>query len=126
MAHIIKYNPTDKIIEAQFQGDVTLHLIKEYISDIAKTVKEQNCFVVLNDMHEVTVKLSILEIYNLPKIISKIVGSQGLELHKIKRAFVAPKGLKDMRFFETVTVNRGQNTRYFFDINKARDWLLGK
>jgi len=126
MTYSVTYNPTDKIIEAQVHGDLTLQVAKEVSSEIAKISKEKNCFVILNDLREATIKLSTLEIYDLPKTFSEIATAYGLEIYKIKRAFVTPKGSKDWNFYETVTVNRAQTARYFFDINEARNWLLKK
>ena len=114
------------MIEIKVQGDFFLTEAREIITEAVQVVKAQNCFLVLNDMRETTIKLSFLEIYELPKTLRDIFSSSGLNVHKLKQALVVKKDLKDFDFYETVTVNRGQSVRYFFDMDEARQWLSGK
>ncbi|MCP4143139.1 MAG: hypothetical protein GY755_23105 [Chloroflexi bacterium] len=124
MSHTIAYNAEEKIIDIKFEGDLTWSEVKKVISETMQYAKEENCFLILNDMREATMKLSTLEIYNLPQNMSEMLASSGLHVHKFKRAFVAAKDLKDYSFFETVTLNRGQFAKMFFDIREAKKWLL--
>jgi hypothetical protein len=39
---------------------------------------------------------------------------------------VIASDLKDFEFFETVTVNSGQTTKLFQDMDEAKKWLLKK
>jgi hypothetical protein len=69
--------------------------------------------------------MSTMELYELPKSLSEIVAPLGINVHKLKRTVVIEKDLKDRcledyRFYETVTVNRGQNTKLFEDIDEAK------
>src|SRR5262245_33175034 len=113
MTHTITYNSRDHIIEVKVQGDLTLQRVQEIVSEVAKVSKEQNCFHILNDLREAIVKLSIHEIYELPKTLSEIAASFGLGIHAFKRAFVAPKEQANLTFFENVSFNRGQREKYF-------------
>lgn len=125
MSHTIIYNPETHIVEIKIQGDLTLNIVKEIVSEVAQVAKEQNCFLILNDMREVVMKLSTLEIYELPKIMSDTSRASGLMMYKFKRAFVAAKDLEDYKFFETVTANRAQYAKLFFDMGEAKKWLSG-
>ena len=126
MPHTIIYNSESHVIEMTVQGELTMKEAKEITLEASKIAKEQNCFVYFSDYREATVKLSTLEVYELPKIISDILASSGLNVHKFKRAFVVARDLKVYEFFENVTVNRGQNVRVFYDVDEAKRWLLGK
>ena len=126
MSHTIIYNSTEHTIEIKVQGDFFLTEAQEIITEAVQIIKAQNCFLVLNDMREATIKLSFLEIYELPKTLRDIFASSGLNVHKLKQALVVKKDLKDFDFYETVTVNRGQSVKYFFDMDEARQWLSGK
>jgi hypothetical protein len=126
MPHTITYNSKESVIEINIQGDLFLNEIKEIVTEVIQIAKEQNCLLVLNDMRESTMQLSIVEIYELPKIILDISVSLGLDVRKFKRAFVAEKDLKDYDFFETVTFNRGQHAKLFDDVDEAKKWLFGK
>ena len=114
------------MIEINIQGDFFLSVAKEIITEAAQIAKAHDCFFVLNDMREATVKLSMLEIYELPKTLRDIFASSGLNVYKVKQALVITKDLKEHKFFETVTLNRSQSIKYFVDMDEARKWLSGK
>ena len=102
---------------------------KEIISEAAQIAIEQNVFSFLGDYREAVLKLSTTAIYELPKILSDIFISLGIQPHQLNRVFVASVVEKDaegFRFYETVSLNRGQNTRLFHDIEEAKRWLSGQ
>jgi len=124
MSHTITYNSDLGIVEIKFRENVIWKEVKEILWQSAQIAKEQNCFLFLSDFREATMKLSILELYELPKILSETFASLEIPTHKIKRAFVVAKDFKDYSFFETVNVNRGFNHKMFQDISEAKKWLL--
>ena len=126
MSHRITYSSEEGVIEVTVQGDFFLNEAKEIITETAQIAKEYDCFLVLNDMREATVKLSTVEIYEYPKTLAAIFASSGLNVHKLKRAIVAKKDLNDYNFFEDVASNRSQSVKYFFDTDEARKWLYEK
>ena len=126
MSHTVMYNSEERIIEIKIQGDLFLNEVKEIATEVAQTTKAQNCFLSLHDMREATVKLSMLEIYGLPKILTDIYASFELSVYKAKRALVAANGLKDYSFFENVASNRALHVKYFLDMDEARKWLFEK
>jgi len=60
----------------------------------------------------------------MPEIVAGIFSSNGIDFYHLKRALVTTKFLKDFKFFETVSLNRGQNARVFDNIDEAQSWLL--
>jgi len=126
MPHTIIYNSEERVIEIKIHGNISFREMKEIITEAAQTVKAENCFLVLNDMREASLKLSMLEIYQLPKILTDIFAALELNAYKLKRALVAANGLKDYSFFETVASNRSQHVKYFLDMDEARKWLFEK
>ena len=126
MSHSIIYNPEAHAIESKVQGDLTFGEVKEIITEIALLVKEKGCTLILSDYSEATLKLAMIELYELPKIILNTFASSGLKAHRLRRALVASKEVKDFQFFENVTVNRGLNTKVFYDIVEAKKWLYKK
>ena len=124
MSHTIIYNPELHVIEMKVHGFLTLHEIKELISESTEIASVKNCFLWLNDFREAELNLDTLEIYEIPKIISDIQSSSGLDKFKFKRALVVAKDLKDFSFFETVSFNQAQNVKLFQDIDEAKKWLL--
>lgn len=123
MPYTITHNPDLHIIEIRYQGDLVLQELREMFSDAAQLVKKHECPFFLSNFLEVTMKLSTAEIYEIPNILSDTFTASGLSIHKIKRALVVSKDLKEFGFFEIVTSNRGQNVKIFDNIAEAKEWL---
>ena len=126
MTHAILYNPDTQTIEIKFQGDITLNEVKELYFESAQVAKQQNCYMFLSDYSDATMKLSTLDIYNLPQILSEVFAASEISAHKMKRALVVAKDLKDYHFFETVTSNSGQSAKIFQNVAEAKEWLANK
>lgn len=125
MTHTVTYNSELNIVESRLQGDMTLGEVDEIITKTAKIAKENDCRFILNDFRQVSRKLSILEIYELPDRIRSIFISLGIHVSLHTRANVVAKDLDDYVFHENVMVNRGQNEKMFTDFDKAMTWLIG-
>ena len=125
MPHTVIYNSELHIVESKLHGDMTLGEVDEIITKTAKIAKENDCSLIFTDLTEVSRKLSILEIYELPDRIKNIFTSFGMNVFLYKRANVVSKDLDDYVFHENVMVNRGQNEKVFTDIGKAKKWLIG-
>ena len=126
MSYTVIYNSELHIVESKLQGDMTLGEAEEIITKIAKTAKEHDCRLIFTDFREVSRKLSILQIYELPDCTKNIFTSFGINVLLYKRANVVADDLDDYVFHENVMVNRGQNEKVFTDIDKAKKWLIGK
>jgi hypothetical protein len=124
MTHTVAYNPDLGLIETLAQGKLTSIEAKEIISEIAQVAIDQNCFLCLSDYREATMDMSTLQIHEIPKVLSNMVMSVGLHPNRFKRAIVVENGFQDFHFFETVTLNAGQNIKLFQDIEAAKTWLL--
>jgi hypothetical protein len=125
MPHTVIYNSELHIVESKLLGDMTLGEVDKIITKTAKIAKENDCRLIFTDFTEVSRKLSILEIYELPDRIRYIFTSFGMSVFLYKRANVVAKDLDDYVFHENVMVNRGQNEKVFTDIDKAKKWLTG-
>ena len=126
MPHTVTYNSETHVVETKASGNLTLDEAKELISDIGQVCVENNCFLCLSDYREATLKLSTLDIYSIPRLLSKILASMGLPANRVKRAVVVAKNIEDFEFYETVTLNSGQNIKLFQDMDEAKKWLLSK
>jgi hypothetical protein len=126
MTHTLIYDPETLIVEVHVEGIADLSEMKAIFSDGVKLAAEQGHYLVLSDFREATIKLSTLEIYELPKILAEISSRLGVNAHKYKRAIVTAEDSEDQEFAETTTRNRGQIARFFHDIGEARAWLLAE
>ena len=126
MTHTVTYNPVLGVIETVAHGNLTLREAKDIISEITQVAAEKDCFLCLSDYRNATIDMSTLQIHDLPRILSDLVISFGLRPSKFKRAIIAEKNSRDFRFFETVTLNQGQQIRLFHDLDEAKQWLFEK
>ena len=126
MPHTIIYNSEWHIVESKLQGDMTMVEVDEIITKTAKIAKDKDCRLIFTDLTEVSRKLSILEIYELPDRIRTIFTSFGINVGLYKRANVVAKDWDEYIFHENVMVNRGQKEKAFTDMDEAKKWLLGK
>ena len=126
MSYTIRYDPEAQVIESKFQGDLRFGEIKDFICQAAQLAEQHGCSRFLTDYQEATLKISTMEIYQVPTLMRNAFASSALDIHRLKRALVVAKDLKDFRFYETIMVNAGQSTQVFVDNASARKWLLAE
>jgi len=105
---------------------MTLGEVEEIITKTAKVAKEKDCRFILNDFREVSRKLPLWQIYELPDRIRTIFTSFGTNVWLYKRANVVANDWDEYIFHENVMVNRGQKEKAFTDIDEAKKWLADK
>jgi hypothetical protein len=118
------YHPGEQMLEVRLYGDFTLREIKETLTDFTVILKEKECKRILTDYREANLKLSVTGVFRMPEIVAEIFTDTGINLYQLRRALVTTKFLKDFKFFETVSINRGQYARVFDNVDEARSWLL--
>jgi hypothetical protein len=129
MSVSITYEENGGYIIISGEGQITADTIREFALPLMNAVNEHNCHKILEDYRKVDLKLGTLE----------IMVTQKFQMDFIKRTYKTPILLKramltkdgpidkgDLRFFETVNVNRGQFVKLFNDYDKAVEWLLEK
>ena len=124
MSHTVFYNPELHIVESKLQGDMTIGEVDEFVAKIAQITKEKDCRLIFTDFREVSRKLPMWQIYELPNRLKNIFAAFDINVSFYKRANVVAKDLDDYIFHENVMVNRGQNEKVFTDIDKAMGWLM--
>ena len=124
MPYTIEYDPQG-IITIKVQGQLTMSIIRKITGEALQLAKEMDCHRALNDLREAKVELSIIDVYNLPKLLLEYASTLGVQGFQLKRAVVVSSGEKLAYFFETVSRNRVQNVKIFYDDDEpARQWLL--
>src|SRR5919108_1787036 len=126
MTHTVIYNPELHIVESKLQGNMTLGEVDEIITKTAKIAKENDCRFILNDFREVSRKLPLWQIYELPDRIRTIFTSFGTKVWLYKRANIVANDWDEYIFHENVMVNRGQKEKAFTDMDEAKQWLMDK
>ncbi|MHC4842359.1 MAG: hypothetical protein ACYTFM_13140 [Planctomycetota bacterium] len=127
MSYKIRYDAKSGCVYSCIEGEVDKETIEEYAVEIVKVLQEHSCLRSLNDMRKAKVKLSTMEIYDLP------IYLENLEYDRlVKRAIVVSQDFEDYRFYETVSHNYGHLVEIFSDsdkfnlfrdMEKAKEWL---
>jgi len=125
MPHTVIYNSELHIVESKLQGDMTVGEVEEIVTKIAKIAKEKDCRLIFTDFREVSRKLPMWQIYELPNRLKNIFAAFDINVLVYKRANIVAKDLDDYIFHENIMVNRGQNEKIFTDIDQAKKWLIG-
>jgi hypothetical protein len=123
MAYSVEYDSSEDIIVANITGKTNLSDFREVLLIIIQLVKQRKCFRILTDLREAKVNASVMEMYTLPGDISEAIKEQDLNIHVIKRAFVAPKDKGHLDFYETVSRNQSHSVRLFYDFDEAKAWV---
>lgn len=109
------------IYEGNFDVDGALSLL----GGVTYYVKEYSCYRVLSDFRNATMNISTIHIYELPGLLLNRALRVGVSFHDLKRAMVVPAlHFENFRFFETVSFNRMQSIRLFYDMDEAKAWLM--
>ena len=123
MSHTVEYDPEEKIVIATFMGDTNLRDLQECLANIIRVAKRENCAYILSDLREANLQVSVMQTYHLPDTVHEAISEEGISLQRLKRAFVGAKDQDILQFYETVSVNHGEYTKLFHDLEEAKSWL---
>jgi len=119
MAYTLKYDPELNLILASIDGEVTPELLKEYTSEVIHVAYEKNCLRLITDLRNSECKLTTIDLYYIPRMILNLDPPW-----KARRALVVAESIADYSFYETVSVNTGQDVKIFMDLEEAKNWIL--
>lgn len=125
MPFSVEHCAEENMILVNIWGRTALAELKEAIEEIIRVVQVTQCRLVLTDLQKADWGLTMSETYHLPEMLAR-VSSETADIHLFKRAFVASENSEILRFYETVSQNRGQTTRMFRDADSAKEWLNKK
>jgi hypothetical protein len=123
MSFEINYLKDNGIIEVVFLVNFNWPLMEKAVPDIAGLIKEHDCHRILLDFRKIKIDLTTEEMYDTPAKLRDAFMKFGVELQKLKRAFLIISVDSDSYFFETVMRNQGQTFRIFLDRDLASEWL---
>lgn len=119
MKYNIEYNSEKKYVKANIEDEIELKYLSQFVTDVNECLKTNNCHRVLNDLRTASVKMTIIEIDEVPKLFSQ------LEIDILtKRALIVSDDIKKYNFFESTSRSRRQDVRIFSSYSKAEEWLL--
>ena len=118
----VNFNPSLGIIEEVFYGLVTASELTEATSQRILLQKETSIMKILNDVSDVKLEASVIDILNFP---DKQYPEENAD-RKTRMALILPKCNKTRNmaeFFMTASLNRGWTVRPFEERQSALDWL---
>ncbi len=101
------------------KGRVSYNAIIDMAPHVARMSQETGCYKILNDMSTASIDMSFTDIHSSPEVMNNSGVSKST-----KRALVLPANFQEAYFLETVTRNYGHNLKVFYDVEKAKEWLL--
>jgi len=131
MAYQVTYDPEEDCVHASIEGAVDLATVQRYAREITKQLRAHNCLRLRNDMRRASIKLSTMDLYDLPAWIEERLEEAGVS-RSCKRALLVSRDFRDYEFYETVSRNHGHllevfadstTTGIFRDVIKAEEWL---
>lgn len=126
MAYEISYEKDLGYMKNKHSGQITFSEIKEMYSNLLALAAEKKCTLFFSDFREVLEgKITITEIYSLPKVFNQIAKKNNINVHECINAILIPEENYLFQFFVTVSNNFAQtNIKLFLDEEEAITWLL--
>ncbi len=118
MTFDVRYDPAKQCLVGKAPGEIDCESARGYARAVVGASLKHECKKFLNDLRGSDVRLGTIDIYEVWKLFEGL-GIDGTW----KRAILASEQLKDYRFFENVSVNRGHQVRVFTDPSAALAWL---
>jgi hypothetical protein len=123
MCFVITYHEEEAIVESTLQEGFDWQVMAEMVPAISKVILEKNCFHVLLDWRQAKINLTTLQIYDTPAKLKEEFEKYGVNVFKLKRAFLVNEIDSDSYFFETMMKNNSQNFTLFLNRDEAVKWL---
>jgi hypothetical protein len=121
MAWKIEYWKKEHIISAKISGPINLDTLKRFASEIIVALSIHNVTKVLTDYRDVTLDVSILDIYELPKILKKLGYSPRIQIAVVYSE--ASEQKESFLFYENALRYDGFFHRVFTDLLESLAWL---
>ena len=122
MSSYVTYDPASHMVVVTLIGVIDEATMNATAAEARRIAFEHSCFKMLGDLRQAVSAVSTIAIFGRAQQSRESFGSQAPQT---KRAIVIADHSEDALFYETVSVNRGQNVRLFHDIDEAKRWLSG-
>lgn len=120
------FEPEKDYLLVTYEGEITLNVVTEYAPRIIIAIEHHKCMKMVEDLRLASFKMDTKEIINMQSFQADYLTSRGIPFTQVKRALVVDENLippRDLTFFETLSVNRGQKLKIFTDMIKAIKWI---
>lgn len=125
MPSTVEYNPGLRIVQVKYVGRVTGDEFRKTTIEVLDLAKANNTNLFLIDDSELENVASIFDLYELPKLYREL-GADGDSKAALIMPSVDTAAAEDVRFYETVCLNRGWQVKAFSERQEAINWLTNK
>lgn len=92
LAYEVVYNPDGDCVYASIEGSVDLAMAQRYAQEIINQLRSHGCLRLRNDMRKASVKLSTIDLYDLPPWIEERLEEAGAS-RSCRRALLVSRDL---------------------------------
>jgi hypothetical protein len=121
MSWEVCYLDDQAIILVTNRGRLTYQDFSDEINAIVLLSEKHHLFKILVDDTEMSSGIGTIDIFSFPKLYEDAGMSKRCKIAILISEDEDQVG--DFHFFETVCLNRGYNTKVFFNVNNAKAWL---
>lgn len=121
MGLVARYDPETDIVETTQSGTVTDEGLNEETRAGAELIQAHACSRYLSDYSRATLDVTDMAVFALPSVQENVALPRSTCI-----AVLAPpteRGREAAEFYETVSRNRGWTAKWFYDRDKAIEWL---
>lgn len=126
MAYSVQYDENENLVLITMNGEINQASARMAIQQAMKTIQEHHCFFTISDFRNANLVLNTFELVNLQDFWISSFNAISMPSYTARRAFLLNPNqntLERLRFFETLSVNRNQPVKLFFDQDEAIAWL---
>ena len=124
MPYEIKFLKETGIVSIENKGELTFDELIEQSKEAINLGRENYSHLFLTDFSNVKVHASTMEVLQFPEIYEQ------LGMNKMSKIAVLVSGIElnteDLKFYETICLNRGWQIKIFLEKEPAIEWLVKK
>jgi hypothetical protein len=120
------YEPGKDYLLISYQGEFNLDVIKQFAPRIILAIKHRDCYRLLEDYRKTIFKKDAASITSMQTYQMENLINNGIPYSQVKRALMVDENqvsIQEMGFFESLSINNGQQVKVFYDMYKAIKWL---
>jgi hypothetical protein len=120
------YEPGKDYLLISYEGEVNLDVIKLFAPRIILAIKHRDCYRLLEDYRKTIFNKDATTITSMQAFQMENLINNGIPYSQVKRALMVDENqvsIQEMGFFESLSINKGQQVKVFYDMYKAIKWL---
>lgn len=114
----VSFDKKCNCIIVRFIGEINSFSMNEYLEEVSKMAKINNCKRIISDLSKASIKMSFHELFLTPQKV--VIDKYDLSW---KRAIIVKEINENAHFYETVARNQLMSVKLFTNEKDAKEWL---